>query len=221
MSYILDALRKSERERTRGSLGKLETPEQPTWEAGRTAILVLGTLLALLLVFAGTMAWIYGDSLRVLVTAVRDPAPEAPASVSASGAQDGLVVDSTIVLPGEAPPIPKPETGFAMAPVEPTEPSTESTPESTPAPESPPVSEIPGSAEPVDRSRLPGDVQATLPPLIVSVLSYSEDVERRFAMIDGRIYREGDWVSGDWRVEQITRDRILLSGLRGRFTISP
>lgn len=209
MSYILDALRKSDRERSLGSIRKLETPERTVGAPVSIAVVVLVTVLLMLVMMLAAGGWFYRDALQALLVA-DSPRPgfESRSPLTLGQPESDMVVDSTVVLDPEPVPEPtlRPETRLEPAPEA--------------AGVQAPVGEV-RQDEPVDRARLPAGVLASLPPLKISVLSYSEQDERRFAMIDERIYREGDPLPGGLRVERILRDRILLSGPSGRFHIKP
>lgn len=209
MSYILDALRKSERERSLGSIRKLETPERTVGAPVSIAVVVLVTVLFTLVMMLAAGAWFYRDALHALLV-VDSPGPglESRAPLPLGQPESDMVVDSTVVLEPE--PVPEP----TLRPETRLEPVPETAGAQVPASEVRP-------REPVDRARLPAEVLASLPPLRISVLSYSEQHERRFAMIDERIYKEGDPLPGGLRVERILRDRIELSGPSGRFHIKP
>jgi len=51
--------------------------------------------------------------------------------------------------------------------------------------------------------------------IVVNVVSYSEQADQRFAMINGKMFREGDFVRGGLRVEEIHPGHVELN-LRGR-----
>jgi len=51
--------------------------------------------------------------------------------------------------------------------------------------------------------------------IVVNVVSYSEQAEQRFAMINGKLFREGEFVRGGLKVEKIRSNEVVLN-LRGR-----
>lgn len=53
-----------------------------------------------------------------------------------------------------------------------------------------------------------GGIADELP--IVSVISFSSNAEQRFAMINNKLLREGDYVSAGIRVERIQQDHVLI-----------
>lgn len=51
--------------------------------------------------------------------------------------------------------------------------------------------------------------------VVVNVVSYSEQAEQRFVMINGKLFREGEFVRGGLKVEAIKQDEVVLNS-RGR-----
>lgn len=51
--------------------------------------------------------------------------------------------------------------------------------------------------------------------IVVNVVSYSDQAEQRFAMINGKLFREGEFVRGGLKVEKILPDEVVLVS-RGR-----
>ena len=47
--------------------------------------------------------------------------------------------------------------------------------------------------------------------IVVNVISYSENIEKRFAMINGQMYRENDFVRPGLQVEKITSSTVTLN----------
>jgi hypothetical protein len=57
--------------------------------------------------------------------------------------------------------------------------------------------------------------ESTNDDVIVNVISYSEDSYQRFAMVNGKMVREGEFVRAGLRVEKIHLDSVVLN-LRGK-----
>jgi len=57
--------------------------------------------------------------------------------------------------------------------------------------------------------------------LTVNVLSWSADAQRRFVMIDLKVYHEGDVLKAGPKVEQITEDTVVVSFRNYRFILRP
>lgn len=57
--------------------------------------------------------------------------------------------------------------------------------------------------------------------VVVNVISFSEDIDQRFAMVNGKMVREGEYVRGGLKVEKILMDSVVLN-VRGRqITLEP
>lgn len=71
----------------------------------------------------------------------------------------------------------------------------------------------------VSEARQAAPQAATTEPIndnvIVNVISFSEDSYQRFAMVDGKMVREGEFVRAGLQVEKIHADSVVLN-LRGK-----
>ncbi|MCH2190519.1 MAG: general secretion pathway protein GspB [Gammaproteobacteria bacterium] len=54
-------------------------------------------------------------------------------------------------------------------------------------------------------------VEADLADVVVNVVSYSLDSSQRFVMLDGKIYRENDFVRAGLRVDEIKPNAVVLN----------
>jgi general secretion pathway protein B len=223
MSYILDALRKSDQQRRRGAAPTLLTLQRSAVVRKRPAYLAYG-LLAVVLVGAGVViGW-----LRPWQT--EQAAPRRPESVAAASIESKSIeskpLDSTSRQPApaqpEMPAQPKPELPA------PAKPRTDGLPPEANAP-------VPGkAAAPPERrvdiaaadaagetviavEKLPLSVQQELPKLSISVHAYSDDPAKRLVGIGSRILREGDYVVPGLHLEEITPDGMILSYRGYRF----
>jgi len=57
--------------------------------------------------------------------------------------------------------------------------------------------------------------------MMLNVVSYSQNDDKRFVMIDQKIYREGESVQGGMTIEQITEDGPIMSWRGRRFLMRP
>ena len=232
MSYILDALRKSDQQRRRGAAPTLlagqamaEAPKQP-------AFLAYG-LPAAVLVGAG-----------IVIGWLRPWQPEqaAPGRAELVAAKP---LESTPRQPASAPsemaPQPRPEQRLqnaappaqaapALVPTKPqlparAKPETDGTPREADAavPRKTAAPEQPAGTAAADAARvqtvasmadLPLSVQQELPALTISFHVYSGDSEKRLVGINNRMLREGEHVVPGLKLEQITPDGMIL-GYKG------
>jgi len=177
VSYILDALKKSEKERSLGSVPTLGAVEH-IQERGVPLRWFLVTVICLMVAILSGGAWMLWSS-----------------------------------KPG-----PGPVAGSDAASISPaTVPSTEETQAlSTPAGEATVV-----PADPVPIAKVDDSVRARIPEVEINVLSYSEDVSKRFVMIGQNIFKEGEEVVEGLVISEI-RNTDVIFGFDGiRFIMQP
>ncbi len=237
MSFILDALKKSETDRQRQSSPalfevKVAAPRQrfPTWAVGVVVLLGINALV---------LAWLL----------LRNPAPEpelaasppaAPASApvaqnTQSGATMTLPATVTVTIPpgagvnvssGQAQPgviAPSPEPPLAEEPLlssqEPVVPPDYDARDYQPA-----LSPAQASAAAASRSDVPSRDEvlaqgASLPDLRLDLHVYDSDPASRFVFINMRKLREGDSLPEGVRVDEITQRGAKLSFRGTTFTL--
>jgi general secretion pathway protein B len=243
MSFILDALRKSEHERHRTATPGLADVSIVRRESRLPVI--LGVVGALLIVNAVALA--------LLLT--RRPsvgAPHATTSISAAGETQAQIV----AVPPAASAAPAGPAGPAgpAAPAAPVAPAAAIRPASSAAPaiaardRAPPVRPLASETEeaasdpsldleppPVASGatvrhvtqaggipsvdQLSPQATAGLPPLNLDLHVYTTDSASRFVMIGGHRYREGDALDSGPLVEQITPDGVVLNYRGNRFLL--
>lgn len=227
MSFILDALQKSERERQAGQAPALDEALHRPPPAPRSrhrhseAALMLRTGLAVSAVFliAGLLWWL----------------------LSRSGAEDGAVPPPP-VLAAEPPSAPAPEPSPALrvdperlaspalaARPEPEAPAADSLdellddvppepePAEAPAPAPPPAPVVAAPVAPpalMPLKDMPPSFRAEFPALSVQVHFHDANPLRRFVLVNGRKYRETDNLVEGPRVVEIVPEGIILD-LRG------
>ena len=218
MSFILDALRKSELERQRQSGPSIA--ELPVARDNRRlplALLAIGLLLAVnvgvLLYFmmrdtkvaapaietAATAAAIAAAPVAIAPMPQPAPQPAMPPQATAAPPEDTSAADAFPMADVTAPPpapdptlVPDAKVSFATANLD----------------HSPP---------PVDE--LPPQATAGLPELSVDLHIYAEDPAKRAVFINGRRYQRGSVLVEGPTVEEITRDGAILSYHGQRFLL--
>ncbi|MFN9747594.1 MAG: general secretion pathway protein GspB [Betaproteobacteria bacterium] len=181
MSLILDALRKAEAERQRGTVPGLNSlaaaaPAPPPAPATGPRRGVLAAGVALLVLAAGAVwavwaAWGRGPAPAAGQPGARPPAP-APSLLQPAAAPPPLPV---VVSAPPAVPSREPATLPAAPPAEPVRP-----------PGAPIITQVRRLAE------LPPEQRRELPPLVVGGSVWSEQASVRFVVLDGQVLREGD-----------------------------
>jgi len=247
MSYILDALRKSDLQRQRGAAPTLLAVQESTPARTRPALLAYG-LLAAVLVGAGiVIGWLRPwqpeqaapvrpepVAARPLESAPRQPAPE-PSETAPQEKPETRLQDAT--QPAQAAPThsemapqakpkrkPKPKPELPVRAKQQTDdPPREAgaaAPAITATPAEPPADTAADDvAEQLVMSMadLPPSVRDELPAMKISVHAYSGNPEARLVGIDNRTLREGDFVIPGLELEEITPDGMIFSYKGYRF----
>jgi general secretion pathway protein B len=261
MSYILDALRRSDQDRKKGDVPGLQSqPDALVRESsvplksGRKNVL----LWLLLILVALQLVWILpkpintdnGEPAIAKTDATLDsvpPADVAPRAPAEAAQQEQLSnndlhlddlkdvqMDISTVDEAEATvpqtPIPEapeeqssdlPATATRQGQVEAESPddAAQSAPQLS---ESIPPADSAGSdADPYEgiphQRQLPYDLQKALPELNISVHIYSATPSSRLVRINSKIYQEGDSINNELKLEEITRDGLIMSIRNERF----
>lgn len=217
MSYILDALKRAEAERSRGEVPTIHAPSVPIGdtasEVSPSRLLVWIGAASGLILLAVAAWWWYGKPtvtsedlaasppVPVTVPPVVVPSPTAPAR-PAEPRQ--LPPRATVAMVAPSSPL-----VFKPLPSDPV-----ATPPSRPTVRS-------ASEEPVYPLKdLPGDIRAALPAVAVGGASYSENPSSRMLIINGQIYHEGDKLTPELTLQQIQLRSAVLSFRGYRYAIS-
>ncbi|ADH85169.1 general secretion pathway protein GspB [Desulfurivibrio alkaliphilus] len=198
MSYILEALKKSQRERDLGKVPSLETQQESPTTAGKPArsrlvpILLLNALLLL-----GVLGYLV----------LTQPGP---GLLERKSEQHAAADDPAPPKNQEQPAAPAPEAAAkppAATANEVAEATTAADPAPAPATAPPPQPD----AAPPKFSDLPAAVRQQISPPTLQVHVYSENHQRRFIVVGGRQYQEGDRLPGNLKLDKITPDGVELS----------
>ncbi len=226
MSFILDALRKSEHDRDRRALpGAVDVPVS---RARQTRLpWLLGGIGALLLLNLGVLLYLLGRSApaphtaepTTAVAATRVTAPATPMSTP-HPATRAINVDGRTVRPLAA------EVGSAEPlPDVPAPPRTASTDWGAAPASSPPTSydsgmpRNAGTAGVPSIRELPPQATAGLPVLNIDLHVYSTEPAQRFAVINGQRVHDGSRLREGPLVERITPDGAVLVHNGARFLL--
>lgn len=228
MSFILDALRKSEAARRRSEAPDLfaampATPEpvraRPNWPLWLLGAVAACSLIAVL--------WLLAQR-----------APEAPtASPTVDASAETAAMDGAAVTAPAPESMTEPTPPQIRPPVDPaptptaatTSPSAATPPPATPLP--PPPREppapppdvaaapiLPPAGSMVTLADLDPATRKLLPPLKLSMHLWNETAAQRFVILDGQRLREGDLL-GELVIERITRDGAVLAWRGGQLRI--
>ena len=240
MSYILEALRKSDQQRQRGTAPTLLAVQEKAAAPGQPALLAYG-LLAAVLVGAGvvigwlrpwqseqpapaTPEFVAARPLQAtpLQSTSREPAPPPSETVPQPQPEPALQSTPAETAPSELAPRPRPKRP-ARAMVDDGGPPREAEAAATErdAAVAPPV-DLAGadgaSVQPVvEMGDLPLQVRQTLPAMAISFHAYSDTPDGRLVGINNRIRREGDTIAPGLLLEQITPDGMIFGYQGYRF----
>ena len=222
MSYILDALRKAEQERHLGQVPTL-TAAPPLAEPTQSrrfwygvTVLALGLNAMLLAFFLGrSQPALQPASVAAPAVAVpaATPAPRSPPSTSAASEKDGVPAVSSKEPVGQTV-----EPEAALPTVAPASRERHQKPaRSTVTPGSMIIAPVPELMPPEPLS--PADRRG-MPALNLDIHIYSADPDKRFVVINGRHYREGERLSEGPVLESVVRDGAILRQDGRRFQLS-
>jgi len=232
MSYILDALRKSDQQRQRGAAPTLIAALATKVVLKPPARLSYG-LIALALVGAGVAIgwlrpWQPEQAVRLVAKpvepAARKPAPVPADSVPKSEPESGLSDTAPAARP-TAPPVPtnaQPSASAVAAKQGVPHQVANSVSRKTvkPVPEKLVYTEAAAVAPEqtvISMAELPIPIQQELPAMSIMVHAYSAKAVDRLVGINSRLLHEGDEVSPGLTLEQITPDGMILNYRGYRF----
>lgn len=222
MSLILDALRKADAERERGSVPGLhsqpvvplsaETPKKPA-SRPHWLFIAIGVAVGLALAAAWVMvgrdtagpAVVVTPPLQPAATAVAVPAPAAP-------------------MPGVAPPpvAARVDGAPAAQPAPWPAPEERKTPrgDATGNPQGTAAGAVPAADTTVhSRDQLPQHIRAALPPFSIGGSIYSPNPAGRSLIVNGQLYRQGDRLTQDLSLEEIRLKAAVFSFRGYRFEV--
>jgi len=224
VSFILDALRKSDQQRQRSAAPTLASAQTPAAAPGQPALLWYG-LIAAVLVGAGILiGWLQQGPPQPLpvslpptvIKPVEAPTftsaarhafpetarkPEAPPAIPLANTTPPAVVAAKAPT-STAPPLPLPAA--ASAPV------------ATPVVGNPTGDATRESAV-MQLSELPPAIQQEIPKLSILAHSYSSKPKARFVFINDQMMHEEDYPAPGLKLEQITPDGMVFSYKSYRF----
>lgn len=207
MSLILEALRKSEAERRRGEMPDLRAELPPPAPAQRASLRRALPWIAMALAVGVAITLVLHPWSRG--TTATTPAPVAsdtdagpirmqpkPRPAIAPRVETPRSAEREAPKPQPAPKIPTPAP-TAVAEIPP-----------APAPEPTPVRAAAMDSQETSVNALPADLRKALPPLQLSMHMWDADPAKRFVILDGQRYAEGDSV-GPMRIRRIDADGVL------------
>jgi len=223
MSYILEALRKADAERERGSVPDLHAQLLPPGageaqaEAPRSSLLPWLAVGVLLAIVAGGAWFVFGRSEPVAVAAapaVPAPAASAAAASAASAASAAAAAAAaSAASAAAAKPAPRPAAqrrpppSTTSTPARARPPAKAATPRvAAPAPATePPAVRVPSLGE------LPGELRQQVPPLVIGGSVYSPQASARMVIVNGQVFQEGSSLAPELKLEQVRQKAAVFS----------
>jgi general secretion pathway protein B len=209
MSYILDALKKSELERTRNAAPSLiATAPVPTRTRARVLITIAAALFANAVIFG--VWWLWPKTVS------NTPAAEMTVTTGAD-APASIVAETT-------PTTPAPEAAASL-------PATVAPPR-VPTVQPPPVASIPPPAakakptpaprvdKPIPFNALSPDEQHAFDGLTFSTHLFADDPSFRAVTVNGRQYKEGDTLANGLLLSEITEEGVVIESRGKRVELS-
>lgn len=230
MSYILDALRRADSERERGSVPGLHSQQMPPTADARPAPparpwpwIVTGLSLGLMI----PLAWLAlsRDEPRPPPAPATVPPPTVAAAPIAAPVGPPPVVMAPLPAPApifEQPVAPPP----APAPVAAAPAATPPAAQPAPAPAPAAAAQAAPAAAPAAGARiyaqheLPDDVRRSLPALQVGGSVYSSNPRDRLLILNGRPFQEGEMPAPEVTLEEIRLKSAVMRYRNHRYTIN-
>ncbi len=197
MSYILDALRKSDQQRRRNAAPTLLTLQPSAVVRKRPAYVTYG-LLAVILIGGGVViGWLrpwQSEPAAVKPIASKPieskPVPATPAAseIASQAKPDNVLPEANSLASGKTAPQPERRVDIAAA-------------------------DAAGETV-VEMDKLPTSIREEVSKITISVHAYSNTPEKRLVGIGRRILHEGDYLQPGLKLEEITPDGMIL-GYKG------
>lgn len=234
MSFILDALRKSDQQRQRSATPTLMTAQVPAVEARQPALWWYGALAAVLIGAGILIGWMHQWQAEPATPAIQASAPKPPETVAQQFSPPPNVASPVSPRMQETQ-TPLRESGTTIAPVTPVPAIVAAKPEpakpvmpgpvaATPVPATPPkpaehvlAQEVAKDPGVMALAELPPLIQQELPKLSILAHSYSSKPKARFVFINDQMVHEEESPAPGLKLEQITPDGMIFSYKGYRF----
>jgi len=217
VSYILDALRKSDLQRQHGAAPTLQTAHIASRANGHPVYWIYGVLGTMLIGAGVAIGWLRPWE-PVEPAALAEPsAAKTPGPVQLTPATTSPLPTKSVLTPETSAPAPMSAQPYASSPGAAAHPKT--TARSAGA--QPASAADPARSMPEDKvlamSELPPAIQQEIPPLSISVHAYSSKPADRIVGINDKLLREGGIVPPGLTLDEVTPDGMVFSFKGYRF----
>ena len=224
MSYILEALKKSDQQRQRGVTPKLPIGQEATAAAKHFSSVHFAVIAAVLLCAGIAIGWLHPWQATQPVNAI-EPTAGLPiaerVAPAASSDQSGMPrkieqkisTPETVAVVQAAPP--KPDTS-SFANVSASASAVIAAPVLAQKKHTNPT-DVPQQQKAISFAELPMTLQQEIPALAIQLHSYSSNPANSLVSINSRMMKEGDALMPGLKLEQITPDGVILSYKGYRF----
>ena len=241
MSYILDALKRAESERSRGAIPNLHAQPGLVGDGDASGPIprqraALLAAVAVLLVAAAVGWWVFTDGAPPTAvvgdatpSATPSAAPSAIPPAAAPVATASMPTPALAARPAPSPVLPVPNAPakpialpwFAQkAPLRPPPPSPVRANKAEPAVPEPPSPAASAGERIYALKELPDNIRSSLPVLTVGGATYSENAASRMLIVNGNLFHEGDKLTPEVTLHQIKLRAAVLSFRGYRYSIS-
>ncbi len=248
MSYILDALKKSEKQRRKGAVPGVLTVQDAAVPEARGRMVWPYVVAAALLLNAGLFTWLLAPwrekspatvgqpAIHEQANTVREAVPKTAKNekkeTRESGRTTARQVSASLNSPSPVATDDKPGTRNEGASIKPVPvdaagqrgipaPPPAQIPPAQPAAETKPLeAKIPPPENKIySITELPASIQQGLPAFIISAHIYSTDPASRMVKINGRMMREGQDLAAGLKLEEISPNGVIFQYQNYRFRI--
>ena len=231
MSYILDALKKSDQQRHRGTTPTLQTlPSSVEPGQGRRSWLYPAlalTVAAIAFAVGSLRPWHTEPAVVAAVTsppavAARVAAPAIPPALATEAPPAGHTTNAAETIAPKEPakmPTPEPQRSLPAPSAAPQAPASDPSAHAAATSHSSTVAKEEKASEDrvVALADLPPAIRAELPPMNVTVHAYARIAKDRLVGVNDKLLREGDTLTPDLVLERITPDGMIFAYKGTRF----
>lgn len=203
MSYILDALKKSEKERQRGTVPDILANQETLLYEPKKRPLLLYFLLVAILFNTGLLVWLLSPWQSKKTRPIqltdrqhsesRSPESPSPDLSKINGPEVNMAMKEESSKAAPQPHVPTEQKGSAT--------------------------EAPLPNKIYNLNELPLSIQESLPTFTITVTLYSDDPASRMANINGQAMKEGQYLAAGLKLEEIIPDGVIFSYQNYRFRV--